>query len=142
MKRRNKSRDSRHYFDWLEKASQDIRAARALIIYGEDTNNAAAFHCQQCIEKSLKAYLLYKTKKSYDGHNLTFLCRQAVNSDRYFIDWLDESAVLNRYYIETRYPSDLKLDIDDEHLDRVYHMARKMFDFIYREIKSSTKIKY
>lgn len=139
MARRNSEHDSRRYFDWLDKAAQDIRSARILIEHGEDTNHTAAFHCQQCIEKALKAYLLFKNKAHLDGHNLTYLCRQAVYIDNYFTDWLDESAVLNRYYIETRYPSDKPMIIGDAQLGRIYNMALKMYGFIYREIKNGSK---
>ncbi len=67
--------------------------------------NLSAFHCQQAIEKALKSYILLKSGLLVDGHNLTWLCKQAMRYDPKFSDWLDESAALNRCYIETRYPA-------------------------------------
>ena len=90
----------------------------------------AAFHCQQCIEKALKGYLLYKSRKLLDGHNLTWLCKQAAMMDNSFIQWIDESAVLNRYYIETRYPADIPLEIDKDTMDSLMKMCGEMMDFI------------
>ena len=127
---RGKPHDSRRYFDWLERAECDLDSARILKDNNGDNCNAA-FHCQQCIEKALKGYLLYKTGKHVDGHNLTFLCRSACRIDRKFDEWLDESTSLNRYYIETRYPTDVGFDISDKGLERVYNMARDMYEFIF-----------
>lgn len=140
-RRREGSGDSRRYFDWLERANEDIEAAGKLLDSG-DTLNASAFHCQQCIEKALKGYLLFKTHQHVDGHNLTWLCRQAINSDRRFTQWLDESVILNRYYIETRYPADLPLNLTSSSVNHAYDMARAMYRFIcgevYDDVESAT----
>lgn len=125
--------DSKRYYDWLDCAADDLRAAD-LLLGEDDTLNAAAFHCQQCIEKALKSYILYKTRGHVDGHNLTWLCRQAVKLDGRFDEWLDESAVLNRFYIETRYPADIPLELNKKAVRRVYGMAEDMFNFITREL--------
>ena len=133
MSRNNVKEDSRKYYDWLEFASLDLNAAKVLLETGH-CNGAAAFHCQQCIEKSLKAYSLFKTGRPLDGHNLTWLCRQAAKHDRAFNRWLDDSAQLNRYYIQTRYPSDMALPITAETVNHLYSVARDMYQFICMEV--------
>ena len=132
-RRRGSPHDSKRYFDWLERAECDLDSARILKDNDGDNCNAA-FHCQQCIEKALKGYILYKTGKHTDGHNLTFLCRSACRIDRTFDEWLDESTSLNRYYIETRYPTDVGFDVTDAELERVYKMANDMYSFIFKVI--------
>lgn len=129
-RKRGKPNDSKRYIDWLERAECDLDSARILKDNNGDNCNAA-FHCQQCIEKALKGYLLYKTGKHVDGHNLTFLCRSACRIDRKFDEWLDESTSLNRYYIETRYPTDVGFDITDSELANVYKMANDTYSFIF-----------
>ncbi len=129
MSRNNDRKDSKRYYDWLYKAAIDILSARELQI-NELCYASSAFHCQQCVEKALKAYLLYSQKRLVDGHNLTWLCRQAVKVDKSFRQWLDECSYLNRYYIETRYPADIALVIEKKTIERVYNMAKEMFDFI------------
>lgn len=130
----NKSSDSNRYFDWLYHANIDYRSA---VILAEDERCylSSAFHCQQSIEKALKGYVLFKQKRLVDGHNLTWLCRQAVQSDDKFTEWLDESAALNRYYIETRYPADSPLDIEYDTLKRLLKMTGDMLDFIAQQIR-------
>ncbi len=132
-RRRGTPHDSKRYFDWLERAECDLQSAKILKDNDGDNCNAA-FHCQQCIEKALKGYILYSTGRHTDGHNLTFLCRSAVKLDKKFTEWLDESTSLNRYYIETRYPTDLGFDVSDEELERVYKMAYDMYVFIFKVI--------
>ena len=108
-RRRKGGSDSHFYYKWLDKALCDLQCARLLLTYGGDAYNIA-FHCQQAIEKALKGYLLYRTGRHFDGHNLTYLCRQAIRLDPDgFSEYLDESAALNDLYIETRYPTDLHL---------------------------------
>ena len=133
MSARKGSTDSKHYYKWLSKAASDMRSAGILRAYGGDAE-AVAFHCQQTIEKALKGYLLYKTGRHYDGHNLTFLCRQAARLDKRFYDYLDESALLNHYYIESRYPTDLPFVIDKKEIDTIYGIAERMFSVIKQEI--------
>ena len=111
MGRGYRDNDSRRYFDWLYYANLDLLAAKTLLS-DERCYNGAAFHCQQSIEKGLKGYLLFKKHKLYDGHNLTWLCKQAMQTDSHFSTWLEKSTMLNHYYIETRYPADIPFDID------------------------------
>ena len=132
-RRRGSPHDSKRYFDWLERAECDLSSAEILKNHNGDNCNAA-FHCQQCIEKALKGYVLYVTGKHLDGHNLTYLCRSACKLSDRFEELLDESTELNRYYIETRYPTDLGFDVEDEELERLYKMAKDMYDFIFRVI--------
>ena len=122
-RRRKGASDSCFYYKWLDKALCDLQAARLLLTYGGDHYNIA-FHCQQAIEKALKGYLLFRTGRHFDGHNLTYLCRQAIQLDsKAFSEYLDESAALNDLYIETRNPTDLPFEIDELEVRRYLDMA-------------------
>ncbi len=110
MSRGNHNGDSKRYYDWLFHAYQDLLSAKLLIsdrrLYAQ-----VVFHCQQAIEKSLKGFLLYKTRRLLDGHNITWLCKQAAMLDGCFTKWINKSTYLNRFYIESRYPADIPEDI-------------------------------
>ena len=54
MRRTRHTSDSRLFFDWLEIAARDLLAARLLLEQGQCLD-IAGFHCQQCLEKALKA---------------------------------------------------------------------------------------
>lgn len=132
-RRRKGGSDSRYYYKWLEKALSDLQSARILLTWSGDPM-AVAFHCQQAIEKALKGYLLFRTGRHFDGHNLTFLCRQAVECDDMFIQFLSETAELNNYYIETRYPTDLPFEITETQVYEILSMSEQMFSMIRKEL--------
>ncbi|MGN0607776.1 MAG: HEPN domain-containing protein [Oscillospiraceae bacterium] len=128
------STDSKRYYDWLFHAYQDLLAAKTLI---EDSRlyEPTVFHCQQAIEKSLKAYMLYKTHRLFDGHNLTWLCKQAAMLDSGFTKWIGKSTLLNRFYIETRYPADIPVEIDRHLAEDILAATEEMTDFVCDTIK-------
>lgn len=133
-RRSNHTTDSKRYYDWLYHAYQDLLAARMLIedkrLYGP-----TMFHCQQAIEKSLKAFLLYKHHKLFDGHNLTWLCKQAAMTEQSFTKWICKSTLLNRFYIETRYPADIPDEIDKTLAEEILAETEDMMEFICDNIK-------
>lgn len=129
MSRSSRKGDSKRFYDWIYHAWLDRIAARELSSI-PDMELTAAFHCQQCIEKALKGYLLFKSNHLPDGHNLTWLCKQCALLDDSFIDWIDESAVLNRYYIETRYPADIPLELSSAECETLVEMSSRIMDYI------------
>ena len=73
--------------------------------------------------------------QALDGHNLTYLCRQAIRlAPDGFSEYLDESAALNDLYIETRYPTDLPFEINEVEIRRYLDMAERMFAAIRRQL--------
>ncbi len=122
--------DSKRYYDWLFHAYQDKISAETLItdnrLYGQ-----VIFHCQQAIEKSLKAYLIYKTRKFHDGHNIVWLCKQSAMLDKEFYDYITKFSVMNRYYIETRYPADIPTEITYEDAKKILDDMEQLTTFIF-----------
>ena len=133
MRRTRHTSDSRLFFDWLEIAARDLLAARLLIEQGQCLD-IAGFHCQQCLEKALKAYLLDQTGVLPDGHNLTWLCKQVAKFDESFRPYLSRTAGLNRLYIETRYPADNGLHLTADEVEEAYHFAQTVYSRICDEI--------
>ncbi|MDR2908455.1 MAG: HEPN domain-containing protein [Oscillospiraceae bacterium] len=135
MRRGNRvapSGDSTRYYDWLDRAGEDIISAGELL-KNDNCYSSAAFHCQQAVEKALKAYILFKSGQLVEGHNLPWLCKRAMRCDGKFKDWLDESVALSRCYIETRYPADLPPELGYVKVKDYYRMAKTMYLFICAE---------
>ena len=126
--------DSKRYYDWLYHAYQDLLSAKILI---DDRRlyEQVVFHCQQAMEKSLKAFLLYKAHRLLDGHNLTWLCKQAAMLDGEFTSWIEKSTQLNRFYIETRYPADIPADITRDFAQTVLDDTERLVDVVCERIK-------
>ena len=130
------SEDSRLYYDWLEMAARDLLAARLLIEQGQCLE-IAGFHCQQCMEKTLKAYLIAVTGRLVDGHNLTWLLRQAIKARTDFRSFMDDAAEMNRPYIEARYPSDRELILSAEDAEAMRRTAQAVYTAVCDEIYDS-----
>ena len=134
MGRGYRDSDSRRYLDWIFHAHIDYISASKLID-DERCYKMTAFHCQQCIEKALKGYLLFKKHRLFDGHNLPWLCKQSAQLDEHFSKWYECSTLLNRYYIESRYPADVPMDIDTDTIDMILHETADMLSFITEQIR-------
>ena len=65
------------------------------------------------------------------------MSRRAADIDKRFQAWADESVALNRYYIETRYPTDFPLEITPEKGEHLYRMAEDMMNFIEDRIEEA-----
>lgn len=129
MTRGYRENDSRRYFDWLYYANIDLMAAK-LLIETPLCYNSVAFHCQQAVEKAIKGYLLFRRHRLYDGHNLPWLCKQAMQEDSHFERWLDRASSLNRFYIEARYPADFLLQLDEHQVREILNATNEMISFI------------
>lgn len=89
---------------WVDHAEEDIRLAR----HGFKLATAApykliAFHAQQCAEKYLKAFLVFKKVEIPYTHNISLLLELCSP----FGDWmqtLDEAKSLTFYAVTARYP--------------------------------------
>ena len=90
--------------EWLRLAENDRRVARLLLADGE--YDTCAFHCQQAVEKLLKAIIVKQTGQAPPYiHDLRPLFRLADTAGA------DENVAvaingLNVYYAATRYPMD------------------------------------
>ena len=89
---------------WIEKADNDLIAAKILIEANPLILDIACFHCQQAIEKYLKAFLIYNNQEVIFTHNLDFLAQQCSVLDVDFNN-LDMKNI-NQYAVKIRYPHD------------------------------------
>ena len=88
---------------WLIFAREDLRIAELAL--GEGIYNQVCFHSQQCVEKVLKGFIIYKGQIHPQTHKLADLLSYMLPSP--FDDLKDEILILDRFYIPTRYPDAL-----------------------------------
>ena len=101
MKREARSEGLR----WLEQAQEDRRGAQ-LLLEGA-SYHLACFVAQQVAEKALKAFIYAQGEEFVVGHSVEMLCRWAAEFDADFEELREEIALLDGYYIPTRYPNGL-----------------------------------
>ncbi len=91
---------------WLRKAYSDLRYAEIDLAADPPAPEDAVFHCQQAVEKSLKAFLVWCDAPFAKTHDLGKLGAQVVALDP-GLDPLVESIVeLSKYAWLFRYPGD------------------------------------
>lgn len=90
---------------WISKATDDLIVIDKLTQFEVIANSAVCFHCQQVVEKYLKAYLIAQGVEIRKTHNIEFLLAACEEFDPDFsaIDPKD----LNDFGVDIRYPGDL-----------------------------------
>jgi HEPN domain-containing protein len=126
--------DTLRYTEWLDNAKRDINAAKILLEH-ECGNDLVAFHCQQAVEKTMKAYLIMKGKGILNTHSLIYLCKMCQEYESNFKGYLKDCALLNQYYIETRYPADDPIHIEDYEINECLKIASEIYETINGLIK-------
>lgn len=113
---------------WLEKVRSDIRMAEIALAELPPLTDAGAFHCQQAVEKLLKAYLVnvgQEFEKTYDLGALTDLCAQTAPE---FIALCDRVAPLTAFAVRFRYPG--PADPSVEQAQAALVVVREVWDFV------------
>ena len=101
------STNGKIFKEWIAKAEQDYSASKALlrrkslIVY-----DVICFHCHQCIEKYLKAFLTLKGVRFPRTHDLSVLQNLAAQIDGPFELIKDLIRPLDGYAVQYRYPGE------------------------------------
>jgi len=91
--------------EWIVKAEEDFKTVLTLNRQRKNKlPNSICFHCQQCIEKYLKAFLIYSESEPPRTHDLRKLNDVAVTFDASLNNIYDLLEQLNPYSVEFRYP--------------------------------------
>ncbi len=122
---------------WLDKANEDLVVAR--LVLKEEHTAHACFLSQQCVEKSLKAFLIAKTNDHPRTHKLVDLLGECQKHDLRFADFLSECIVIDQYYIPTRYPDAIPGTApggtpSDAEAEEAIVSAEKILQFIKRRL--------
>ena len=92
---------------WLDKAERDFEAAEQLLTLRQDRfREIVAFHCQQAVEKYLKAVLVRHQIECPKTHDLTKLLGRVAMIHPELAGSLRDADVLTPFGVEVRYPSD------------------------------------
>ena len=90
--------------DWLKKADDDLLAANQLNSQQLILTSIICFHCQQAIEKYLKAYLLSHNFDVSKTHNIELLSKKASDFNNEFNKF--DFGNLTDFAVQFRYPGE------------------------------------
>ena len=120
--------------EWLRYAHNDIIVAKHCF---EDLRpkqtEIASYHCQQCAEKALKAFLIYKDIEPTKTHDLKLLCKMCQDIDGSFADIASPCAHLTPYGVTARYPDELSPD--ETMVQTAISKAQQVYDFCISKTK-------
>jgi HEPN domain-containing protein len=120
--------------EWIRYTKSDLNTARHMFedVYPKETE-ISAYHCQQCAEKALKAFLVANDIDPPKIHNLRRLCALCKAIDGGFSVLEADCESLNPLGAVARYPNELAPDeaITKAAIER----AQKVCDFCIARIK-------
>lgn len=118
---------------WTEKAEHDFMAAEhAMELAEKGLTDIVCFHCQQCAEKYLKAFLLYRGVAFPRTHDLRLLLDLIPTGVSLGLR-REQVIALNRYVIEGRYPGDWE-PITVAEARRALEMAQAVRQAVLRQL--------
>jgi HEPN domain-containing protein len=89
---------------WVRKAEEDVRAARALAAENPPLRDIVCFHCQQAVEKYLKALLQELGVAFPKTHDLELLVDLILPHDATIKKLRPRADALTSFAVEYRYP--------------------------------------
>ena len=123
---------------WLDSALLDLKSIE-MVISEVSLTPVVAFHAQQCIEKTFKAFLQESGFETPKTHDLVRLYH-AVNQHNAFPLDTDLLLKINDLYVDARYPGDLGLlpngkpTLDDAR--EFYIFARSIYTALHQSLLS------
>lgn len=122
---------------WVKKAENDLKVVEHLLVVKDAPADVLCFHCQQAVEKCLKAYLTWsdiRVRKTHDLESILNLCRER---DKEF-EKLDKEKIseLTIYATEIRYPEEV-FEPSMEEVKGFYETAKAVKEFVIKKLKKA-----
>jgi HEPN domain-containing protein len=99
---------------WIRKADHDLGSAKLIYLHIPDYFDTIAFHCQQAVEKYIKAALTYMDIEFLRSHDLPYLLEILSRKVEIKSETFDKAILLNGFSVEIRYPDQIIHLTEDE----------------------------
>ena len=90
--------------DWLLRTKEDLDAATLMLAASSPLVRTALFHCQQAVEKAMKAFLTWHDAAFREVHNLEELGKSCCRLDSAKASAVTRVTALAKYAVRFRYP--------------------------------------
>jgi HEPN domain-containing protein len=124
------------YKTWIDRAKSSLAISKIKLdenILYEDL----CFQAQQAVEKAIKGLLIFYNIEPEKTHNLVSLIKE-LSKNIEIPEEINETAILNDYAVQTRYPGDYT-PIEEEEYNNAIAVAEKCVKFIVKKIKELLK---
>ena len=118
---------------WIIKGDHDLGTAKITYLYIPEYLDTVTFHCQQAVEKYLKAYLISKNISFKFTHDLIYLLDLTTLTDLDFHIYYDSVSELQGYAVEVRYPNET-IYLSNEKVEKALRIAKSVRDIVMLKI--------
>ncbi len=108
--------------DWIEKADHDLGSAKIIFLHLPDYFDTIAFHCQQAVEKYVKAVLVYYNIDFQRSHDLVYLLDLLTRKIDIDEVTFRKAFTLNNFSVQIRYPN-MIVKLSKEELETAIQIA-------------------
>lgn len=108
--------------DWIEKADHDLGSAKIIFLHLPDYFDTIAFHCQQAVEKYVKAVLVYYNIDFQRSHDLVYLLDLLTRKIDIDEVTFRKAFTLNNFSVQIRYPNKI-VKLSKEELETAIQIA-------------------
>jgi HEPN domain-containing protein len=124
------------YKTWVDRAKSSLAISKTKLdenIFYEDL----CFQAQQAVEKAIKGLLVFYNVDPEKTHNLVLLIKELSKTIE-VPEEINETAILNNYAVQTRYPGDYTPVGDEEYINAIT-VAENCVKWIDKKIKEQLK---
>lgn len=122
--------------EWVHKAERDMDTAILTLDNKPEYTDIICYHCQQAVEKYLKAYLVYLDTPFEKKHDLDYLIDLIVENDKEIEHFYDAVETLSGYAVEIRYPTDDQSEPSVEEARNAYEIVVRIKEYVANRIKN------
>ena len=123
--------------NWILKAENDFKTGKDEFATEKPATDTICFHMQQCIEKYLKAYLVFYKKYFRNTHSIAELIELCIEIESDFdVLYKLNADKLTIYAVEVRYPDDFYMPTLIETKECI-EIATKVKELIKEKLKTN-----
>jgi HEPN domain-containing protein len=119
---------------WISKGDHDLGTAKITYFHIPEYIDTVTFHCQQAVEKYLKAYLVFQSTAFKFSHDLIYLLDLITLKDSDFEKYYDTVSELQGYAVEIRYPGETVF-LSSDKVEKAMTVAKEIREFVTRKMK-------
>lgn len=122
--------------NWIAKAESDLKIGKDEMTTEKPATDGVCFHMQQCVEKYLKAYLIYCGREFRKTHDIAELIELCSETDSEFKKLQETGAIeLTDYAVEIRYGEEFYFPTLDEAKEAI-EICEKLKEFVVSKLKA------
>jgi HEPN domain-containing protein len=118
---------------WITKGDHDLGTAKVTYLHIPEYLDTVTFHCQQAVEKYLKAYLVFQSATFRYSHDLIYLLDLITQKDSSFEKIYDLVSELQGYAVEIRYPN-VTIYLSNEIVEKAMTIAKNVRELVTRKM--------